>query len=374
MKNKCKIISKLGITQLVIKSQKGQQLSEREVYDINGNQNSGLLSLHVATKGASFKLIYDITGFITFKEYLKKPLTRESFAHILKNILENLNAVQKLFINQQMLWLDFEHVLVNPATGRIYFTCVPIRDIETETPLRDFLLNIIQYSTFVPGEDNSYIKEYITILNSGINFSVFDLEEYINGLNGKSGQSEKQTKECPGCRQTIMRGTNYCPHCGAKVIGFTEDAGTRAYDPLQDEFADEIDAEHRRGTQDLSYGTTVLGADPGGTTVLGSEELDAPVFPYLIRKKNQEKISVNKPAFRIGKERQFCDYFVSDNNAVSRSHADIITRGGRYFIVDKNSTNKTYVDGKAIPVEKEVEIFPGTELRLANEDFVFHID
>ena len=45
MKNKCKIISKLGITQLVIKSQKGQQLSEREVYDINGNQNSGLLSL-----------------------------------------------------------------------------------------------------------------------------------------------------------------------------------------------------------------------------------------------------------------------------------------------------------------------------------------
>ena len=91
-------------------------------------------------------------------------------------------------------------------------------------------------------------------------------------------------------------------------------------------------------------------------------------------KKNQEKISVSKPAFRIGKERQFCDYFVSDNNAVSRSHADIITRGGRYFIVDKNSTNKTYVDGKAIPVEKEVEIFPGTELRLANEDFVFHID
>ena len=57
MKNKCKIISKLGITQLVIKSQKGQQLSEREVYDINGNQNSGLLSLHVVTKGSSFKLI-----------------------------------------------------------------------------------------------------------------------------------------------------------------------------------------------------------------------------------------------------------------------------------------------------------------------------
>ena len=117
MKNKCKIISKLGITQLVIKSQKGQQLSEREVYDINGNQNSGLLSLHVVTKGSSFKLIYDITGFITFKEYLKKPLTRESFAHILKNILENLNAVQKLFINQQMLGWILSMSLLTPLPG-----------------------------------------------------------------------------------------------------------------------------------------------------------------------------------------------------------------------------------------------------------------
>ena len=78
--------------------------------------------------------------------------------------------------------------------------------------------------------------------------------------------------------------------------------------------------------------------------------------------------------FRIGKEKQYSDYFVSDNNAVSRSHADIITRNGRYYIKDLNSTNKTYVDGKAIPIEKEVEIFSRTKLRLANEDFVFYID
>lgn len=82
---------------------------------------------------------------------------------------------------------------------------------------------------------------------------------------------------------------------------------------------------------------------------------------------------MDKPSFRIGKEKRYCDYFVSDNSAVSRSHADIVTKNKRYYITDLNSTNKTYVDGRAIPVEKEVEIFSGTKLRLANEDFVFYV-
>lgn len=151
------------------------------------------------------------------------------------------------------------------------------------------------------------------------------------------------------------------------------------YNPLGDdenkkEIVEEVvNPEERRkdNTQGLSDGTTVLGADPGGTTVLGSEQLDTPNYPYLIREKTGEKISVDKPSFRIGKEKKYSDYFVSDNNAVSRSHADIITRQKRYFIIDLNSTNKTYVDGRAIPIEKEVEIFSGAKLRLANEDFVF---
>ena len=137
---------------------------------------------------------------------------------------------------------------------------------------------------------------------------------------------------------------------------------------------EKVETPPKDSTQGLSDGTTVLGDDSGGTTVLGSEELDEPNFPYLIREKNDEKIMVDKPSFRIGKEKKYCDYFVFDNNAVSRSHADIITREHRYYIIDLNSTNKTYVDGRAIAVEKEVEIFNGTKLRLANEDFIFYID
>lgn len=380
--NKIKVVNKLGLSQLILKSLKGQQLNENEVYAINSNKVDGLLRLDVIQKGTSFKLIYNITGFITFREYLKTPLNKERFARILQNILSNLKSLERAYFKQQYLLMDFNRVMVNPATQHIYFVYVPIQQFESGTSLREFLLNLIQFSSFAVGEDTSYVKDYITILNSGVNFSVFELEEYINTLLGQKS-SVQQSIECPQCHTQIKKGTNYCPACGAKVSGNTGATNKGTYNPLDDkgkrtETPEEepIKQERRKkaDTQGLSDGTTVLGADPGGTTVLGSEELYRPYYPYLIREKTGEKIEVDKPSFRIGKEKKYSDYFVSDNNAVSRSHADIITREKRYFIVDLNSTNKTYVDGRAIPVDKEIEIFSGAKIRLANEDFVFYIE
>ena len=379
--NKIKLANKMGLSQLIIKSLKGQQVSENEVYAINANKVPGLLHLDVVQKGSSFKLIYNITGFISLKEFLKTPLNKQLFAQILQNILANLKAIESAYFNQQYLLMDINQVYVNPNTQHIYFTYVPILMFESGTSLREFLLGIIQHGTFAPGEDNSYVRDYINILNSGINFSVFELEEYINKLIGQNS-SRIQEVECPNCKIKLKKGTNYCHACGAKVSGNTGNTGKGVYDPLADtkgkEIEETIEEEEvivrKDNTQGLSDGTTVLGADPGGTTVLGSEELEAPVYPYLIREKVDEKISVNKPSFRIGSERKYVDYWVSDNSTVSRSHADIITREKRYFIIDLNSTNKTYVDGRAIPVEKEVELFDGTRVRLSNEDFVFHIE
>ena len=67
------------------------------------------------------------------------------------------------------------------------------------------------------------------------------------------------------------------------------------------------------------------------------------------------------------------DYFVTNNNAVSRGHADIITRGNRYFVRDLNSKNKTYINGQAIPPQCECELLDGSRLTLGNEEFIFNI-
>lgn len=123
-------------------------------------------------------------------------------------------------------------------------------------------------------------------------------------------------------------------------------------------------------------GTTVLGAanNAGGTTVLGAVEQEKVTFnPRLIRSKNNEIILINKPVFRIGKENSYVDYFIADNSAISRSHANIIVRDEDFFVVDTNSTNHTYVNGAMIQSNDEVKLNDKDMIRFANEDFEFRI-
>lgn len=123
--------------------------------------------------------------------------------------------------------------------------------------------------------------------------------------------------------------------------------------------------------------TTVLSGDNiGDTTVLGSDmgtTYQQAKSAYLVRKKNNERVKITKDVFYIGKERSFVDYFIGDNPAISRSHANIICRNGEYFIVDTNSTNHTFLDGQMLTSNVEAKLESGCEITLANEKFTFEI-
>ena len=75
----------------------------------------------------------------------------------------------------------------------------------------------------------------------------------------------------------------------------------------------------------------------------------------------------------LGEERSYVDYFIGDNTAISRSHADIVCRDNRYFIVDMRSTNHTFVNEMLVQNGEEREIQSGDKVRLANEEFDFEI-
>lgn len=128
-------------------------------------------------------------------------------------------------------------------------------------------------------------------------------------------------------------------------------------------------------TQSANFGeTTILGGGGiGETTVLGVSAMNVEAKPFLIRTKNNEKIPLDKPVFRIGKEKSYVDYFIGDNTAISRSHANIVSRDGEYFVVDTNSTNHTYLNGTMLASNVETKITSGAKIRLANEDFEFKI-
>lgn len=120
--------------------------------------------------------------------------------------------------------------------------------------------------------------------------------------------------------------------------------------------------------------TTVLRVSTAsGETSLLSANVSTVVKarPYLIRIKNGEKVIIDKPRFRIGKENSYVDYFIGDNTAISRSHADIIVKGNSYYLVDLNSTNHTFVNGVMLQNGEEKQIMSGNRIRIANEEFDF---
>ena len=151
-----------------------------------------------------------------------------------------------------------------------------------------------------------------------------------------------------------------------------------AYPPAQAPSAPPAFGQPQGGTaQSVSFGdTTSLSVGSIGETVVlspGITKEPQRLAPYLIRRNNQEQIPINKPLFRMGKEKSFVDYFIGDNTAISRSHAHIITRDGRFFVVDTNSTNHTYINGQMISPNSEAELNDGDVLTLANESFEFRL-
>lgn len=115
--------------------------------------------------------------------------------------------------------------------------------------------------------------------------------------------------------------------------------------------------------------TGVLNDGSSETTVLGGGASIPPAT--LIRKKNNENITISKQVFKLGKERRKVDYCIADNTNISRTHADIVYKNGAFYIVDNHATNGTAVNGASVAAGQERILKNNDIIKLANEEFQF---
>lgn len=397
--NKFKIATRNNVTLFIMKSLKGQQLADRDVEALQNNKMGRMLSLKVERKRSSFTLNYDITGYIPLKDYLV-GMDKKKFGILLDDIISTVKEMQVSYYYHRNLIMDLDHVFVDPASGHIYFLYIPIQYFDNGVEFKSFLLSIAQKAVYEKDEDTAYVREYIKILNKGVNFSLFELEEYIKRLLGRGNYPAPQTIKCKKCAAQLEGKLSFCPYCGYKLTGDTmgviydplhqdqiqENMENRAPDSINssktaterksaNEFSGDIHQDDMTSeTQDFSSDTTVL-----GTTEMGEETVDLTEwenrhrnFPYLIRGKDKEKIVITKDLFKIGKDTANCDYAVTDNSAVSRNHACFITRDNRIFIRDSHSKNGTFIDNRRIAADKEYELLDRQLIRLGNEEFEFY--
>ena len=124
----------------------------------------------------------------------------------------------------------------------------------------------------------------------------------------------------------------------------------------------------------MSTGTVVLSTSFPTTVLTGGEQQQAqPKQAVLTRQHTGETVPINKMLMRIGQEASFVDYCITDNPAISHTHADIIRKDDTYWIRDNNSANHTYVNGQLVIGDQEHPLESGDTILLANETFIFEL-
>nr|WP_263324565.1 FHA domain-containing protein [Neobacillus sp. Marseille-Q6967] len=361
-----------------------EAINERELHAITGDSIGSLLPVTTEKSKKGIIIKGSIEGMMSLQSYFSGLMTKKMFLNVILQMIAVVKECEENLLNVNNLMLDWEYIFLDPRTKKIKCILWPIVNNQKAIPVEEFFQEMPFRVVFTKHENHDYITQYLRYFKNNEDFSINDFEKMIVEIMGKKAEinsdSTNNSKVCSMCRKVSEESAKYCANCGnplnqaaREVLGISEVIGIN--DSLEFLPREVLNISEVLGLEDTHTfrEATLSGSDVmGGTTVLGVDVLEKTAFPYLIREKTQETISVNKPFYRIGKDSSDCDYLISNNNAISRNHVDIITRNRRYYIIDHHSTNKTYVDDRVIPGEKEVEIFSGTRIKLANEDFVFY--
>ena len=76
-----------------------------------------------------------------------------------------------------------------------------------------------------------------------------------------------------------------------------------------------------------------------------------------------EDIEINYLPFIIGKQDRICDY-VLDVDGVSRIHLKLFEKKGVLYAGDLNSRNGTYINGKKLENEENIELNTGDTINI----------
>ena len=344
--SKLKVSIKKSTVTAMMKAGRKERINETELSQLARIKPCGIM--HV-TKTKKDSVIYTCPANINLTYILKKAISKYDFFFMIEQIVIMVEDVYNNGLNVNSVRFNMDDVYINEMTKEMYFIYFPIVGGQESADIVGFIENIIYTMTPVINEDTNYISRFMYYVRSFHGFNGNAIEKYIsreeravvNVLKNKAVTMQQTMQQQIMQQQTMQQQT------------------------MQQQIMQQV----MQGSMD---GTTVLSDD--GISVQQIQQMQ-PVnyhFASLTRQVTGEKIELGKPSFVLGKNPEKSDYAVADNTNISRVHAVITMRNGRYYVMDQNSTNGTFINGRIIKAGQETEILPGDCLMLANEEFIFN--
>lgn len=365
---------------------------------------------------------------IPLSKYLKHPISKHEFFGIIEQLVIAARSLWENGFTAESVVSDLNHVYINEMTKEIRLIYLPTLQNKMQNNFIELMEAVVYAGTSLE-DDKEYLTYFVSFIR-GLGFlqkeSIEKLENYVakeqGSARGDSGGTSEKSEGKRGDSLPIYDSGIQPPTYFEKEFDNQPDTeavneeryripqrGRDAaldYDKLdysyfrQDALGKNEEKRNVRPKEDGKIGisneeeiggsdntlqdepeddngkTSMLHEDGAGDTDFADQaQKEVPHMPVLFRISTGETITypAKNKVFRLGKEENAVDYAVTDNNAVSRSHADIIRRGDKYFVFDLGSKNKTYINNRALPSQYEVEINNGDILKLANEEFEFRM-
>lgn len=363
---KYKVKSKDCFLTIQLKTSFGENVDERLLDNFSRIYVRGFLKAKKLGKNK-----YEYTGpiGISLKDRLQKPISKRDVLFIIEHVVFAIQKLQNAKFPIEHMVTDISNIFFNENTKELQFLYVPVMNAKERNDVMGLLSNII-YSVkpLQEGETEYLSKLHYFLMNIKGDFNL--IENFVLKEDRSVVNTIKKHNVGQSGFMTDKPQHHYEHYESNTTSVYEEDEKTSLL----------VEEDEKTGLliEDEDEATSLLvepeQEDDEATGLLIEDEIEpvAPHFARLERVLTDEIILISKAVFRLGKEKSYVDYFVSNNNAVSRSHADIIQRGKNYFIKDLNSKNFTYVNGQKIPIQTEIQIFDGDKIKLANEEFVFY--
>lgn len=337
----------------------GERIDKKE---LNSFEKISFLRVFLKPTKTKKRIInYEGPKGISLYERMKKPITKRDFLFIMEYIVVAVQKLQKNNLSLGNLEKNIKNVYINEQTKEIRFIYLPTVKTRNTGDLITLIDSVIYSANSTDEKVKDFVSEFAFYFHSLKPLDVNKIEAFIRKKD-RDVVNTIQKQNIGGSGSIPNRPEYYADYEDEKTdLIVTGKIG-------EDEKTGLLDEDEPTGQIAEDEATGFLNESEEQTSQFSEQEV---CYATLYRVLTNEKIKINKPVFRLGKERSYVDYFVTNNPAVSRSHVDIITRAAKHYVLDMNSKNHTYINGRQIPARVETEIFNGDKLTLGNEEFVF---
>lgn len=414
-----------------------EQIDTLEINMTANNRIEGALSPAFLQKNTARKLKYNISSKISLKQYFANTVNKETLILVLKSLTETMLLVEKYLLEEESFLMDMDYIYVDRKNSKAYLLCFPIiNEREKHIKFSEFIRKMIFQLKFDETENCSYVAMLMNYVNQQESFTLRGFLKILTQIETEEKQEKGTKEETPETgylherpepetgylyeNQVMANGGGQMePPYGVsglpmeqgqaeakeeKKKRFLFSLGKKKEEkPKKEKKKEQIKPKkkkkEKKGADQSPVAFPVPGrdaafpapnerrekGDENSTSLLVSNQTERDASHIgrgrtgknkkimITRLRDGQKMQIQKEVFRIGKSRDNVDFYVADNNTVSRNHAEISVTSHGIYIKDNNSLNHTYVNEQMAPAGMPFLLKDGDVICLSDERFSISI-